>query len=137
MTCNGCLDAVKRSLNKNLGPDKIKSIEGDLNEQVLYALLIVTTMTEMQLCDSNDISFHSNSFDETNPPFCIVHQVRESQYGNECVTIERQLDGCLLSFFPYYIPSRRNVEWNGMSISLGTVMLPLCLSGRQTNTMPR
>jgi len=33
MTCNGCLDAVKRSLNKNLGPDKIKSIEGDLKEQ--------------------------------------------------------------------------------------------------------
>ena len=35
MTCDGCLNAVKRSLNKNLG-SKILSIEGDLNEQVKF-----------------------------------------------------------------------------------------------------
>lgn len=33
MTCNGCLEAVKRSLNKNLGPDKLVSVVGDLEEQ--------------------------------------------------------------------------------------------------------
>lgn len=37
MTCNACLEAVKRSLNKSLG-SRIISIEGNLEEQVRRSL---------------------------------------------------------------------------------------------------
>ena len=33
MTCNACLEAVKRSLNRSLGPEKLVSVTGDLQEQ--------------------------------------------------------------------------------------------------------
>jgi copper chaperone CopZ len=56
MTCDGCLNAVKRSLNKNLGP-KIISIEGDLTEQVIiitknnnYNSTIIQLLHYCQFC---------------------------------------------------------------------------------------
>ena len=36
MTCNACLEAVKRSLNKSLG-SRLLSVDGDLQEQVSQA----------------------------------------------------------------------------------------------------